>query len=141
MTSLKNLRRLLHIVSVAVILLSLALQCHAEDGKAHLESGLKAYREEADFVKAIAQLQEALELGLDDHADLIQAHLYLGFAHIGVGKRLPAEVEFKKAIQLDSTLSLDPKLHSSKIVAVFNETKARIVDSLTVISIPGGAEV
>ncbi len=141
MASFKNLRRLLHIVSVAVILLSLALQCHAEDGKAHLESGLKAYQEEADFDKAIAQLQEALELGLDDQADLIQAHLYLGFAHIGVGKRLPAEVEFKKAIQLDSTLSLDPKLHSSKIVAVFNETKARLVDSLTVISIPGGAEV
>jgi tetratricopeptide (TPR) repeat protein len=137
----ENLKKLFCIASVTVILLSLALECHAEDGKARLESGLKAYREEADFDKAISRLQEAVELGLDDPTDLIQAHLHLGFAYIGMGRRMPAEVEFKKAIQLDSTLSLDPKLHSSKIVAVFNETKARLVDSLTVISIPGGAEV
>ena len=136
-----SLKRLFHILSVILVLLSLALECHAEDGKAHLESGLKAYREEADFDKAISQLQEAVELGLDNQADLIQAHLHLGFAYIGLGRRMPAEVEFKKAIQLDSTLSLDPKLHSSKIVAVFNETKARLVDSLTVISMPGEAEV
>lgn len=129
------------LVSAAAISLSICVECRAADGSVHLESGLKAYREEADFDKAVSELQEAVRLGLDNRTDLIQAHLYLGFAYIGKGQRMAAETEFAKAIKLDPTLSLDPKLHSTKTLAVFNETKARLVDSLTVVSVPGGAEV
>jgi hypothetical protein len=117
------------------------MECHAADSRAHLKDGLRAYREEADFDKAISELQEAVRLGLDDQTELIQAHLYLGFAYIGKGRRMAAEAEFAKAIKLDPALSLDPKLHSTKIITAFNGTKDRLVDSLTVVSVPGGAEV
>ena len=135
------MRKLSYLILAATLSLSIGMECLASDGKARLESGLKAYREEADFDRAILELKEAVRLGLDDRADLIQAHLYLGFAHIGSGQRMAAEAEFAEVIRLDSTLNLDPKLHSTKIVAVFNATKERFVDSLTVVSIPGGAEV
>jgi len=123
------------------VLLWMVMECDAADGRMHLENGLRAYREGADFDKAISELQEAVRLGLDNRTELVQTHLYLGFAHIGKGQRMAAEAEFAKAIQLDPTLSLDPKLHSIKIITVFNETKERLVDSLTVVSVPGGAEV
>ena len=135
------MRTLLYLISAAVISLSIGLECLSADGMAHLESGLKAYREEANFDKAISELQEAIQLGLEDKADLIRAHLYLGFAYMGRGQRMASSAEFAEAIQLDPTLSLDAKLHSSKIITVFNEAKERLVDSLTVVSVPGGAEV
>ncbi len=119
----------------------MGMECRATDGVTHLRNGLKAYREEADFDRTISELREAVRLGLDQRADLIQAHLYLGFAHIGKGQRMAAEAEFAKAIKVDPAMDLDPKLHATKIVAVFNETKERLVDSLTIVSVPGGAEV
>jgi len=137
---LSSLRNLLHLIFTAIILLSAILECDADDGKTHMENGLKAYKEEADFDKAILELQEAIRLGLDSQVDMIQAHLYLGFAHIGQADRANAEAEFAEAITLDPSLSLNPELHSSKTIGVFNGIKERLVDSLTIISTPGGAE-
>lgn len=135
------MKRLYGVLLIAVILLSAYMECRGADGITRLNNGLKAYQERADFDKAISELQEAVRLGLDNRADLIKAYLYLGFAYIGKGQRLAAEDEFAKAIRLDPTLSLDPKIYSSKLVSVFNDTKSRLVSSLTVISIPSGAEV
>gem|GEM_PF-3273955 len=124
------------------VFLWMGMECRAADNsRTHLKNGLRAYREEADFDKAISELREAIRSGLDDQTELIQAYLHLGFAYIGKGQQMAAEAEFAKAIKLDPTLSLDPKLHSAKIITVFNETKDRLVDSLTVVSVPGGAEV
>jgi tetratricopeptide (TPR) repeat protein len=131
-----------YIIGLIIIFsLLIATACLAEDGKPYLERGLKAYNKDADFDKTIAELQKAIELGLNDQADLIQARLYLGFAYIGKGQRINAVVEFAKVIHLDPELNLDPKIYSSKIVTVFNETKQSLTDSLTVISTPGGADV
>ena len=116
------------------------MECWA-DPRTHLENGLRAYKEEADFSKAISELQEAIRLGLKDRSDLIQAHLHLGFAYIGMAERQAAEIEFAKAIRLDSALELDPERHSAKIITVFNGMRERLLDALTVISVPGGAEV
>lgn len=118
----------------------LSSECFAEDGKAYLDKGLKSYKKDADFDKAILELQKAIELGLNE-SDMIQAHLYLGFAYIAKNKRIDAVIEFAKAINLDPDLTLDPKLYSSKLVSAFDETRTSLVDSLTVISIPGDAEV
>lgn len=128
-------------ILAATILLSAAMECPAADGKTHLNDGLSAYLEAADFEKAVSELQEAIRLGLDDQDDLIQAYLYVAFAYIGMGQRMPAEAEFEKAIKLNPALSLDPELYSTKTITVFNGTKDRLVDSLTIVSVPGGAEV
>jgi hypothetical protein len=131
-----------YIIGLIIILsVFMATVCLAEDGKPYLERGLKAYTKDADFDKTIAELQKAIELGLKDQADLIQARLYLGFAYVGKGQRINAVVEFAKVIHLDPELNLDPRVYSSKIVTVFDETKQSLTDSLTVISTPGGADV
>lgn len=108
--------------------------------KYHLDEGLKAYNN-ADFEQTISEIEKALQLGLREKQDLIKAHLHLGFAYIGLGRRIDAVVEFAKAINLEPSLKLDPKLYSSKIISTFNETKEGLVDSLTVISSPGGADL
>jgi tetratricopeptide (TPR) repeat protein len=126
---------------IIIISALFATDCLAEDSKTYLERGIKAYEKDADFDKAISELQKAIELGLNETSDLVKARLFLGFAYIAKGKRVDAVVEFAKAINLDPELSLDPKIYSSKILIAFNETKASLVDSLTVISVPGDAEV
>ncbi len=135
------MRNLLYSILIVVILLGVVTECHSDDGEVHLKNGLRAYKKEADFDRAISELQEAVRLGLSDRSDLIQAHLYLGFAYIGSGKKPAAEIEFAKAIKLDPTLKLDPNRHSTKVIDIFNPMRDNLVDSLTVISVPGGAEV
>jgi len=135
------LRKLPYIILLASILLLTGTECHSAGGEARLENGLRAYKEEADFNRAISELQEAVRLGLSDGDNLIQAHLYLGFAYIGSGKTSAAEIEFAKAIKLDPTLELDSKRHSTKVINVFNGMRDRLVDSLTIISAPGEAKV
>jgi hypothetical protein len=124
-----------------IIFLFFCIESQAEEARIHLENGIKAYREEANLDKAISEIEKALETGLCEQQDVIQAHLYLGFAYIGKRQRMAAEVEFAKAIRIDSTLTLDPNFHSSKIVAVFNETKEPMVSSISVVSVPGEADV
>ena len=126
------------LIAISIVFVS---ECLAEDGRAYLERGIKAYSKDADFDKAISELQKAIELGMNETADMVQARLYLGFAYMAKGKRIDAVVEFAKAINLDPELTLDPKIYSSKLVATFNETKASLVDSLSVLSVPGDAEV
>jgi len=126
---------------IIILSILITVECFAEDGEPYLERGLKAYNKDADFDKSIVELQKAIEIGLKDRADMIQAHLYLGFAYVGKGKRIDAMVEFAKAINLNPELNLDPKVYSSKIVNVFNETKQGLVDSLTIVSTPGSADV
>jgi len=133
--------KILYIIVSAVFLAAFTEYSVADDARVHLEKGLRAYNRDADFDKAINELQKAIELGLSERSDMVQAHLHLGFAYIGLGSRISAVVEFAKAINLDPALDLDPKIYSGKIVSAFNETKASLVDSLTVISTPGEAEV
>ncbi len=135
------MRKPLYIILIAGILLFTGTESRSAGGEAHLENGLRAYKEEADFGKAISELQEAIRLGLKDRSDLIQAHLHLGFAYIGMAERPAAEIEFAKAIKLDPTLELDSKRHSTKVITVFNGMRERLLDTLAVISVPGGAEV
>jgi tetratricopeptide (TPR) repeat protein len=124
-----------------IIFALMTTQCLADDGKAYLERGIKAYSKDADFDKAISELKKAIEFGLSEVSDMVKAHLYLGFAYMANNKRIDAVVEFAKAINLDPELTLDPKIYSLKIISAFNETKASLVDTLTVISNPGGAKV
>jgi tetratricopeptide (TPR) repeat protein len=141
-SNLKPKKQILSIIGLIIILsVFIATECFAENGKLYLERGLKAYNKDADFDKTISELQKAIELGLKDRADLIQARLYLGFAYVGKGQRINAVVEFAKVIHLDPERNLDPRVYSSKIVTVFNETKQSLTDSLTIISTPGGADV
>lgn len=133
------MRSLIYLTVVAFIIFSVGTECHS-DARASLENGLKAYRE-ADFDKTISELRKAIDLGLDIPADMVQAHLHLAFAHIGRGERAAAEIEFAKAIQLDPALELDPDIHSTKVINVFNDMRESLVDSLVVVSVPGGAEV
>ena len=136
-----NISRIVYLIFFIQITFIFSVQCLAEDGKPYLESGIKAYDKDADFDKTITEIKKAIQIGLKDKSDQIQAHLYLGFAYIAKGKRVDAIVEFAKAINLDPDTSLDPKIYSNKIISVFNETKQSLVDSLTVVSTPGGADV
>ncbi len=127
--------------TIIITLLLCAFICYAEDGRVHLEKGIRAYTKDADFERTISELQKAIEFGLNETSDLIQAHLYMGFAYVGLNKSIEAMVEFAKAINLDPSIKLDPKLYSNKIISVFNSAREGLVDSITVISIPSSAEV
>jgi len=136
------MKDLLKYISLAFfIFFSGYLDCYSDDGLLHLQKGLRAYQESADFDQAISELEQALKSGLVNSEDQLKAHLYLGFAYIGKELRLHAEIEFGKAIRINPSLKLDSKVYSSKILSVFEYVRARLVDSITVISSPGQAEV
>ena len=122
---------------ILILLFLLVVPClYADDS---LQNGVKAY-ESGDFDKAIEQLNQAIARKFQK-ADLVTAYKYLALSYIGKGRTAAAEEEFKHVIKLDPKFSINPKHYSSKVYLLFQRVKTEMVDTLTIISKPGGAIV
>ena len=72
-----------------------------------LSSGICAY-EDGDYKTAPRLLQSALDAGLLLNSDKVEAHKYLAFMHCAQRRDKPCREEFRKALELDPKLELDP---------------------------------
>ncbi len=78
-----------------------------------------------EYESAIKELENALlYLKQLTQPNQVEAYKYLAFSYVAFGDRVRAKEQFKKALDLDPTLELDPATVSPKIIKVFEEAKA-----------------
>ena len=71
-----------------------------------LAKGIKSY-EDGDYKDAAAQLQAALNFGLDARSDQVKAHKYLAFVHCVSSRSRQCRDEFRRALRLDPSFTLE----------------------------------
>ena len=72
-----------------------------------LSAGIKQF-EEGEYADATKSLQSALDLGLAGDSDRTKAHKYLAFIHCVSGRQRPCRDEFRKAIEINPSMELEP---------------------------------
>jgi len=72
-----------------------------------LSAGIKQF-EEGDYADATKSLQSALDLGMSRASDRTKAHKYLAFIHCVSGRQRPCQDEFRKALEINPSMELDP---------------------------------
>ena len=72
-----------------------------------LSAGIKQF-EEGEYADATKSLQSALDLGMSRAADTTKAHKYLAFIHCVSGRQRPCQDEFRKAIEINPSMELEP---------------------------------
>ena len=75
-------------------------------GASSLSAGISGY-EDGKYPDAAKNLQGALDLGLDT-SEQVTAHKYLAFIQCISGKERLCRDEFKKALELNPNMELDP---------------------------------
>lgn len=92
-----------------------------------LSSGVTEY-EEGKYAEAVKNLQGALDLGLTT-PEQIKAHKYLAFIHCISGKERQCREEFKKTLEIDPAMELEPAEAGHPIWGpVFKSVKGRKPD-------------
>ena len=90
-----------------------------------LAAGIKQF-EEGEYADAIRSLQSSLDLGLARAADGAKAHKYLAFIHCVSGRQRPCRDEFRKAIEINPSMELEPSETGHPIWGpAFRSAKAR----------------
>jgi Tfp pilus assembly protein PilF len=93
-----------------------------------LSAGMDAYNE-GKFPDAVRNLQSALDQGLSV-SDQIRAHKYLAFTHCVSGKERLCREEFRKALDINPKLELEPaEVEHPTWGRVFRDVKARKPDT------------
>ncbi len=72
-----------------------------------LSAGIKQF-EEGEYADATKSLQSALDLGLAGDSDRTKAHKYLAFIHCVSGRQRQCRDEFRKAIEINPSMELEP---------------------------------
>lgn len=75
-------------------------------GEQALAAGLRHY-EAGEYPDALKSFQEALEAGLSAK-DQVDARKHLAFIHCASGRQAPCRDEFRKALDVDPKMELDP---------------------------------
>ena len=103
----------------------------AERAKEPLEKG-KKYYEDSEFIKAIEELRRAVDLlektsrERSRNNDLIDAHIHLGLAYIGVNEAEKAKIQFKEALKFDPERKLNEDFYAPKVIKLFNKAKDEV---------------
>lgn len=93
----------------------------------------KEYYYSGEYQSAIRELESALVyLKQLKQTDQVEAYKYLAFSYVAFGDRPRAKEQFKKALALEPALELDPATVSPKIIKVFEEAKAEMVQAPTI---------
>lgn len=103
----------------------------AEKAKEPLEKG-KKYYEDSEFIKAIEELRRAVDLlektsrERSRNNDLIDAHIHLGLAYVGVNEPEKAKTQFKEALRLDPEKKINEDFYAPKVIKLFNKAKDEV---------------
>ena len=88
----------------------------------------KTFYYNGEYEYAIRELENAMSyLEQLKQTDQVEAYKYLAFSYVAFGNQTKAKAQFKKALQLNPDLELDPATVSPKIIKVFEEAKAEMV--------------
>jgi hypothetical protein len=91
-----------------------------------LLAGIRKVRE-GDFEDAVSIFEGTIPrlLGPPERGrELVQAYLYLGIAHVALGKNEAARLDFREALARDQNLRLSPETFSPKVISVFQQAQA-----------------
>lgn len=119
MTFFRNNRTVVTVLLIAFIALTiqdliLVIQCYAQSsGEELLKKGIQHYTN-AEFEFAIETLQHAIQKGLKEKDDIIQAHKYLAFSYAAIGDDQNSKLTYLKLLEVyplfDLLLSESPRL-------------------------------
>ncbi|MBI5181425.1 MAG: LysM peptidoglycan-binding domain-containing protein [Nitrospirae bacterium] len=87
-----------------------------------LKKGIDSYFK-GNYDDAVAEINTALEKGLKEKEDRVKAYRFLAYTHVAKEEKDEAKKQFKKALELDPKIELDPVYVSPKIIEVFREVK------------------
>jgi Tfp pilus assembly protein PilF len=94
-------------------------------GEQKLSVGVASY-DEGDYKSSMAELQRALDLGLNNKRDQVLAHKYLAFIHCVSGREKQCRDEFTKALEVEPAFDLKPEEAGHPIWGpVFRSVKAK----------------
>lgn len=92
-------------------------------GITHLERGVQSYFR-GEYLEAAMDIQTAVSLGLGKKEEISKALRFLAYTYVALNEREKAKDSFRKALEVDQALDLDPVYVSPKIIEVFREAKA-----------------
>jgi Tfp pilus assembly protein PilF len=93
-------------------------------GQQELSTGIHNY-EDGKYSEASRSLQRALDSGLNN-SDQVRAHKYLAFIHCTSGREKQCRDEFRKALDINPALELEPAESGHPIWGpVFRSAKTR----------------
>ncbi len=105
---------------------SFAQQVSADSLELMLERA-KTFYDNGEYEHAISELEKALQyLKQLEEGDQVEAYKYLAFSYVAFGDKAKAKEQFKKALVLEPSLTLDPATVSPKIIKVFDEAKSEM---------------
>ena len=105
---------------------SFAQQVSADSLELMLERA-KTFYNSGEYEHAISELEKALQyLKQLEQGDQVEAYKYLAFSYVAFGDKAKAKEQFKKALVLEPSLTLDPATVSPKIIKVFEEAKSEM---------------
>lgn len=87
-----------------------------------LKKGIDNYFK-GKYDEAVTEINSALEKGLKEKEDKLKAHRFLAYTYVAKDEKDEAKREFKKALEIDPKMELDPVYVSPKIIEVFKEVK------------------
>ncbi|MBI5180401.1 MAG: LysM peptidoglycan-binding domain-containing protein [Nitrospirae bacterium] len=93
-----------------------------EEGQQFLKKGIDSYFK-GKYDEAVAEINTGLEKGLKEKGDKLKAHRFLAYTYVAKEDKEEAKRQFKKALEIDQKMELDPIYVSPKIIEVFKEVK------------------
>ena len=88
-----------------------------------LGKGVAAY-ESHEYPTALEYLNKGLDQGGNTQEQLVNLHKYKACVLLEQNQPEAAKVDFLEALKLDPMMSLDPQMHSPKIIEAFQKTKS-----------------
>jgi DNA-binding beta-propeller fold protein YncE len=125
------MKRIFYLIIISLFIFITNNAFTAEKAKEPLEKG-KKYYEDSEFIKAIEELRRAVDLlektsrERSRNNDLIDAHIHLGLAYIGVNETERAKLQFKDALRLDPERKLNEDFYAPKVIKLFNKAKDEV---------------
>lgn len=112
---------------LTLVLVGFALAQVSEDSLEHMLQRAKIHYNSGEYESAISELERALQfLKQLESTDQVEYHKYLAFSYVALGDKDKAKGQFKEALMLDPTITLDPTFVSPKIIKVFEEAQAEM---------------
>ena len=127
---MKTMRNIMFIALVGLLASCASGPTTLFESKANqvLSAGIDAYNE-GKYPDAVKSLQSALDQGLSV-SDQVMAHKYLAFTHCVSGKERLCREEFRKALDINPNLELEPAEAGHPIWGpVFRGVKTRKPDT------------
>lgn len=125
------MKRIFCLIIIGLFIFTANSAFSAEKAKEPLEKG-KKYYEDSEFIKAIEELRRAVDLlektsrERSRNNDLIDAHIHLGLAYIGVNEPEKAKIQFKEALRLDPEKKINEDFYAPKVIKLFNKAKDEV---------------